>query len=97
MAKQRITVNVGDELGEWLLGQVESGGFGTPSEYIRHLLRLTRAHQTVAEIDADLRASLASGAPRRMTPRDWEALMKRGDARAAALRNASARPRRRSA
>lgn len=86
MAKRRrLTVDVGNDLETWVLHQVEAGGFGTPSEYIRHLLQSARAASSVDQIDARLIASEESGPARRTNPGDWKALAKRGDARVAAL------------
>jgi putative addiction module CopG family antidote len=96
--RDELRVDLPDDLSAWMLRQVEAGGFGTPSEYIRHLLRLARATSSVDEIEARLIAAEKSGPAIRPTKKDWDDLVKRGDARVAAIRRGAAgKARRRSA
>jgi antitoxin ParD1/3/4 len=48
---------------DWVEEQVENGGFGTASEYIRQLLRAEQQRQLREQIDANLLRALDSGEP----------------------------------
>ena len=60
--ERRFNVPVPLSFKNWIDRQVDAGGFGTPAEYIRHLLRHAQAATTVDEIDRPgLRISAARG------------------------------------
>jgi antitoxin ParD1/3/4 len=58
-------------LKEWVQEQVEQGGFGTASEYVRDLLRAERERQLRARIDRNLHEALDSGEATPVTPETW--------------------------
>ncbi len=97
MAK-RLNIVIPARLDAWLVREVESGGFGTPSEYIRHLLLRAQVERSTKSVDALLIEGEASGKAKPMTDRDWAAIRRRTEARAANLRKqASPSKRRKSA
>lgn len=94
--RKTMNISLPSALKTWIDRQVASGGYGTASEYLRHLIRQARATE-IDEIDQRLIASEKSGKPFRPSAQDWAELARRGDRRAAELRRSIARTRRRSA
>lgn len=92
-ARKRIVVEFSSELHKWLLETAKAGDFENAAEYIRHVLATTRSRAVADEIEARLIAAEESGPARRMSPKDWDELSKRVEARIARSR----RPRRKSA
>lgn len=72
----RTTMNLSlpGELKRWVDEQVESGGYGTASEYVRDLLRRARERQVRHSIDAALVDAVESGAKTVMNDRDWTSI-----------------------
>lgn len=68
----RTTMNLSlpEELKRWVDEQVENGGYGTASEYVRDLLRRARERQLRHSIDAMLVEAVESGAKTVMDDRD---------------------------
>jgi antitoxin ParD1/3/4 len=56
-----LNVNMPKDLREFLDKRTENGGFGTPTEYVRDLIRRDREEQREREIDELLVAGLKSG------------------------------------
>jgi antitoxin ParD1/3/4 len=52
--------------------QIDSGGFGTASEYIRQLLREEQRRQTRQAIETKLAEAEASGEPTPVTAKTWK-------------------------
>ena len=84
MAK-RLNITIPSSLDAWIEREVARGGFGTPSEYIRHLLRKAQVEWTAESIDAANIQGEKSGRAVAMTARDWEAIKKRARARSARI------------
>ena len=61
--------------------QVQSGGYGTASEYIRELVRRDQKERAEARLEALLLESLDSGENIPVTPEFWETLRGKLDAR----------------
>jgi Arc/MetJ-type ribon-helix-helix transcriptional regulator len=78
--RRRIVVDVSEEAVAWLLRQVETGGFDTAGEFIRHLIRKAMDQETIDRIDARLAASEASGPGKEMAAKDWKDLLRRAQA-----------------
>jgi antitoxin ParD1/3/4 len=74
----RTTMNVSlpGDLKQWVDDQVESGGYGTASEFLRDLLRRARERQLRHRIDAMLIEAVDAGAKTVMDDRDWESIRK---------------------
>lgn len=60
-----------EEMKDWIEAHVQSGGYGTASEYFRRLVREDQQRLLRDAIDAKLLAALESGDPIEMTPEWW--------------------------
>ena len=56
-----LNVNMPDDLREYVDDRTRSGGFGTPTEYIRHLIRNDKEAAAERELEAKLLEGLRSG------------------------------------
>jgi len=56
-----MNVSLPKELKHWVDAQVEAGGYGTASEYIRDMLRRSRERQLRRQIDAKLLEAVEGG------------------------------------
>ena len=54
--------------------QVQSGGYGTPSEYIRELVHRDQKKRAAARLEASLLAGVKNGEDIPVTPEFWAAL-----------------------
>ena len=52
--------------------QVKAGGYSTPSEYVRELVRRDQKQRTEERLEALLLEGLSSGEPIEITPEYWE-------------------------
>jgi antitoxin ParD1/3/4 len=68
-----MNISVPPALKSWVDKQVSSGGFGTASEFIRHLIRNAKARDAAhSAIEDQLVAGLDSGPPTPMRASDWD-------------------------
>ena len=74
----RTTMNISlpESLRNWVEEQVEKGGYGSASEFIREVLRKARKRAEREELQELLMEGLRSE-PVTMTDADWEALKAR--------------------
>lgn len=74
LLSMRATMNISlpEPLKEWVEQQVESGGYGTVSEYFRELIREKQQRQLREQIDKKLLAAIDSGDSIPVTPEFWE-------------------------
>jgi antitoxin ParD1/3/4 len=79
-----INISLPEPLKEWIEAQVAAGGYGTASEYVRHLLREDQRRRLREQIDRTLHESLDSGPSTPMTAADWERIRREGRKRIAA-------------
>jgi antitoxin ParD1/3/4 len=72
----RTTMNISlpDSMKAFVDEQVAKGGFGTASEYVRHVLREEQKRRLREQIDAKLLEALDSGEATPMTADDWVSL-----------------------
>lgn len=77
-----MNLSLPGELKRWVDEQVESGGYGTASEYVRDLLRRARERQLRHSIDAALVNAVESGAKTVMNDRDWTSIRETARAKA---------------
>lgn len=56
-----LNVNMPKELRQFVDRRTEKGGFGTPTEYVRHLIRLDRDKEGERELERLLLDGLKSG------------------------------------
>lgn len=90
MATSRaVNLSLTPDLRRFVARRVEAGGFGTPEEFLRHLLRKDLAASTVDEIDARLIAAESAGPHQTISARDWAELRRRGNKRATVARRAT--------
>lgn len=90
--RKRRTVNVSmpPEMLRWVEKKAESGGYGTTSEYFRHLVRQDRSIARLrAEIEAEVEASMKERAEP-WTPTDMERIAAEGRKRLRSPRRKSA-------
>lgn len=75
---ERTTMNISlpESLRAWVDEQVEKGGYGSASEYVRHLLREERKRVTQEKLEEILTEGINSPSVT-MTDADWEALKAR--------------------
>ena len=84
----RATVNISlpPPMKEWIEAQVAVGGYGTVSEYVRHLVRAEQQRQLRQQVDDQLHAGLDSGDATPMTADDWKHIRQEGRKRLAAAK-----------
>ena len=68
-----LNISLPKQMKEFVESQVQQGGYSTPSEYVRALLRAERKRRAEAELDELLLQGLNSGEPIEVTPPFWEA------------------------
>ena len=70
---ERTTMNISlpESLREWVDEQVEKGGYGSASEFIRHVLREERKRAAERRLEDLLVEGLESGPASQMTEDDW--------------------------
>jgi putative addiction module CopG family antidote len=69
-------------LGSFVNLRVEEGGFASPGEYVRELIRADKRQLAKQRIEAEILRGLASGEPRPMTKSDWDRLKSNAGKRA---------------
>lgn len=73
-----LHISLPTTLKQWVTEQVEAGGYGTESEYIRELLRNEQKRKLRAQIDANLLEALESGQAEPLTAKDWDDIRREG-------------------
>lgn len=66
-----INISLPESMREFVDRQVESGGYSTASEYIRHLIRIDREKSEKKQIEKLLLEGLSSGEPVEITDEWW--------------------------
>lgn len=72
MSMASLNISLPKTLKDFVEEQVERGGYSTPSEYIRELLRGDQKRRSEERLEALLLAGLNSGDPVEITPEYWE-------------------------
>jgi antitoxin ParD1/3/4 len=85
-----MNITLPETMKAWVDEQVDSGGYGTPSEYIRELVRKEQKRALREEINANLLASVESPASP-MTQKDWEEIRQEGKKLAASRKKKRAK------
>lgn len=67
-----LNISLPQEMKDWVDAQVAQAGYGTTSEYFRHLVREDQRRQVREQLDAQLLAALGSGPPAEVTSEWWE-------------------------
>ena len=82
-----MNISLPESMKQWVDNQVESGGYGTASKYIRELLRQEQKRATRAQIDANLLKAveeLENGKSIPMTTKDLANIRREGQRLASA-------------
>jgi len=66
-----LNISLPKTLREYVEGEVEQGGYSTPSEYVRSLIREDQKRKSAERIEALLLEGVASGEPVEATPAYW--------------------------
>lgn len=88
MQMTSLNVSLPKVLKDYVEGQVSEGGFSTPSEYVRALIREDQKRRAQEKLEALLAEGLKSGEPTAAGPGYWAAKRR---ALAASRRNKRAR------
>jgi antitoxin ParD1/3/4 len=67
-----FNVSLPKMLREYVEGQVDEGGYSTPSEYVRFLIREDQKRRVAEKIEALLLEGIASGEPIEVNDAYWE-------------------------
>lgn len=67
-----LNISLPGSLKEYVEKQVAEGGYSTPSEYLRELLRQDQKQRAAEKLEALLLEGLDSGKPIEITPEYWE-------------------------
>jgi antitoxin ParD1/3/4 len=76
-----MNISLSPALKQWVDRQIEQGGFGTASAYIRQLLREEQKRQARRAVEAKLQEALDSGEPVPVTAQTWKETAQRVEAR----------------
>ena len=72
MSLASLNISLPQSMKDFVETQVEQGGFSTPSEYIRNLVRDEQKRRAEEKLEALLLEGLNSGEPIEITPEYWE-------------------------
>lgn len=67
-----LNISLPQTLKDYVEEQVLAGGYSTPSEYLRELLRQDQKQKAAEKLKALLLEGLSSGDPVEVTPEFWE-------------------------
>jgi antitoxin ParD1/3/4 len=72
MSMTSLNVSLPQRLKDFVEKRVKEGGYSTPSEYVRELLREDQKRRSEEKLEAFLLEGLDSGKPIEITPEYWE-------------------------
>jgi len=72
MSMTSLNISLPQSLKDYVEDQVQTGGYSTPSEYVRELLRQDQDRRAGDKLEALLLEGLHSGDPIEITPEYWE-------------------------
>jgi antitoxin ParD1/3/4 len=72
-----MRISLPESMREFVEEQVRRGGYNTPGEYVRALIREAQLRAARQELESKLIEGLESGPATPMTPEDWEELKRR--------------------
>jgi antitoxin ParD1/3/4 len=78
-----MNMSIPPQLMQWVERQVEQGGYGTASEFVRHLIRQAKARSFQEGVDEKLLEALDEGSAKPMTRKDWNDIRREGRRRLA--------------
>jgi antitoxin ParD1/3/4 len=72
MSLASLNISLPQPLKDYVEAQVKEGGYSTPSEFVRDLVRRDQKHRAEEKLEALLLEGLHSGEPIEITPEYWE-------------------------
>jgi len=72
MSLASLNISLPQPLKDYVEAQVKEGGYSTPSEYVRELVRRDQKQRAEERLEALLLEGLNSGEPIEITPEYWE-------------------------
>jgi antitoxin ParD1/3/4 len=72
MALASLNISLPQSLKDYVENQVSAGGYSTPSEYLRELVRRDRRQRAEEKLETLLLEGLQSGESIEITPEYWE-------------------------
>jgi antitoxin ParD1/3/4 len=72
MSMTSLNISLPQPLKDFVEERVKEGGYSTPSEYVRELLREDQKRRVEEKLEAFLLEGLDSGKPIEITPEYWE-------------------------
>ncbi len=77
LMRASLNISLPEAMRTWVEEQVADGGYSTPSEFVRQLLRAEQERQVRGQIDRNLLKALDSGEATDLTSTDWEHIRQR--------------------
>ena len=71
MSQESMNIALPEGMKDFVLQQVNEGGYSTASEYVRELIRADQKRKAGERLETLLLAGLDSGKPTRLTRKDW--------------------------
>ena len=71
MSMASLNISLPQPLKDYVEAQVKDSGYGTPSEFVRELLRQDKKRRAQEKLEEALLEGLNSGAPLEATPHYW--------------------------
>ena len=81
---ETVSVTLPESVKQYLEEQVAKGGYGSVSDYLRHLVETDRKEQARAALESEVLKGLQSGESTPMTSEDWRAIREETERRHAA-------------
>lgn len=72
-----LNISLPEPLKKFIHTEARRGGYSTPSEYVRHLVRAAQQRQLREQINQNLLKALESGEATEMTAKDWADVRRR--------------------
>jgi antitoxin ParD1/3/4 len=79
--RTNLNISLPAALKQWVEQQIDREGYGTPSEYIRQLIREERKRQARIHVEDKLREALESREPKAVNAATWSDSEKRVERR----------------
>jgi antitoxin ParD1/3/4 len=90
-SRTTMNISVPPRLRDWIRRRVREGGFGTASEFVRHVLREAWVEEEGGELERQILEGIRSGPSTPMTKKNWADIRREGLRRIKARRRAALR------
>jgi antitoxin ParD1/3/4 len=81
---ETVSITLPDSIKQYVEEQVARGGYGSVSDYLRHLVETDQKEQVRAALESEVLKGLESGESTPMTSEDWRAIREETEVRHAA-------------